>query len=337
MDLGPLGSGTLDFTSGMSACKVPRELSPTFLRALKTCGETPEGEMASHLRRYGLASTITLGNLDEEDCVVATSGLSSGACYAFGRLRHEARMACRSRVAERGACGMVIPPQRDTQPLPTRNTTTASASIPSTSSFLFVSGSSVGTPVLPATTRTREDDRKLAILDGLMKIFRKEGADGSKWSTFAALSVSAQKSHIELWKEQLATTSVGTLAAALGTWKRWRADLSAWGRPDGPQPEHVVAQWLRGRRERGPTAAKGVLRSLAWLELHLGLTLHTASPLVRNFGSVASGHIESPQEPLPLIYWFRLTLLTNSDNAFVRVLAVTWLGLTQACLRFAHW
>ena len=77
--------------------------------------------------------------------------------------------------------------------------------------------------------------------------------------------------------------------------------------------------------------------SLKWLHAHLGFRFHVSEELVLAFGAAAGDHEVHQAEPMPLGYWLKLCDAAESSNDFVRILAITWLGLLQGCLRFAHW
>ena len=87
----------------------------------------------------------------------------------------------------------------------------------------------------------------------------------------------------------------------------------------------------------GQLLHKMLLRSLKWIHSNLGFQFHTDDELVLEFRSVSCDHVERQVVPMPLAIWINICGASQPENDFERILAITWLGLIQGCLRYAHW
>lgn len=127
-----------------------------------------------------------------------------------------------------------------------------------------------------------------------------------------------------------------TLQGALRLVRRWRRHCEECKiEPWTPSGIHV-ALWLSSLKERGPTAPHGAFTTLQWLEKKLGINFHTSSDRVRGQSAVPQSHLETQAVPLSLKLILGLESLVGSRNHAVSALALTWLLLTFAVLRFAH-
>ena len=179
--------------------------------------------------------------------------------------------------------------------------------------------------------------RKKKAIHFLFDKFRTAGEAGDKWDHVNSLSAQDRDLHFALWEEQLMTTGISTLVAAQSTLRALCKDAESAGISPFNLPPYWIANWLKSHRERGPTVPLNSLNSLKWLHVHLGFRFHVFEELVLAFGTAADDHEEHQVEPMPLGYWLKLCDAADSSNDFVRILAITWLGLLQCCLRFAHW
>ena len=179
--------------------------------------------------------------------------------------------------------------------------------------------------------------RKKKAIRFLFDKFCMAGEAGDKWGHVYSLSAQDRDLHFALWEEQLMSTGISTLVAARGTLRALCEDAESAGISPFNLPVHWIANWLKGHRERGPTVPLNSLNSLKWLHAHLGFRFHVSEELVLAYGTAAGDHEEHQAEPMPLGYCLKLCDAADSSNDFVRILAITWLGLLQGCLRFAHW
>ena len=175
-----------------------------------------------------------------------------------------------------------------------------------------------------------------AAVSELWALFLEVGARSSQWSDYVVLSPSDKEQFANMFFDDMCLVALPTLQAALRLMQRWRrhcaeSNIEPW------QPSSIhVAIWLRSLKERGPTAPHGAYATLKWVEKKLGLDFHTSSDRVRGQSAVPQCHTESQAKPLTLSLILGLESLICSRNQAVGALALTWLLLTYAVLRFAH-
>ena len=183
-------------------------------------------------------------------------------------------------------------------------------------------------------------DRERVIVEAaateLWKVFLEVGDDGAQWQEYSLLDSKSKDEFAAMFFDDMCMVAACTLQSALRTLRRWRCycrekDISAW-RP----PCIHVALWLRSLRERGPTAPNGAYCSLKWLEKKIGLRFFASSARVHDQAAVPASHLETQATPLLLIHLIGLERLVSSRNSAVSALALAWVMLTYAVLRFAH-
>ena len=170
----------------------------------------------------------------------------------------------------------------------------------------------------------------------LWALFLEVGAHGSQWSDYVALTPSDKEQFAAMFFDDMCLVALPTLQAALRLMRRWRRHCAESNiEPWKPSSIHV-AIWLRSLQERGPTAPHGAYATLKWVEKKLGFDFHSSSDRVRGQSAVPQCHTESQAKPLTLSIILGLESLVGSQNHAVGALALTWLLLTYAVLRFAH-
>ena len=170
----------------------------------------------------------------------------------------------------------------------------------------------------------------------LWQLFLELGESGSQWKDYSSLCASDKDKFATMFFDTMCLVAITTLQSALRVMRKWKrhcgdSGISPW------QPSAVhVALWLRSLREHGPTAPQGAYNTLKWLERKVGMCFHCCLPLVRDQAAVPQSHIETQATPLLLSVILGLEWLLSSQNDAVKALALTWLMLTFAVLRFAH-
>ena len=126
--------------------------------------------------------------------------------------------------------------------------------------------------------------RKHLAIRALFTYLKQAGPDDAKWPSLAALTTGDRELHFTLGR----TTDGCWVAARLFEIATHTASA-------------LVANWLRSRRGRGPTAPENALQSLKWLHAHLGFQFNTDDELVLAFGTVTGDHIERQAVPIHLV------------------------------------
>ena len=315
------------------ASKRPRSVSPRVVRSLQSFAPELADLARYELSKRGMCSSVVLGNLDDDDFVLLRRCLPDPMWSVLPHVVLEARIACKQQVRGIRQSGYTPPVE----------------SIAATSSRSVVAVLDPRSRPLPKVAKLKpsvapipavpdsEVARKKKAIRFLFDKFCKAGEAGDKWGHVYSLSAQDRDLHFALWEEQLMTTGISTLVAAQSTLRALCKDAESAGISPFNLPVHWIANWLKSHRERGPTVPLNSLNSLKWLHAHLGFRFHVSEELVLAFGAAAGDHEVHQAEPMPLGYWLKLCDAAESSNDFVRILAITWLGLLQGCLRFAHW
>ena len=182
----------------------------------------------------------------------------------------------------------------------------------------------------------REEAKLQSCIATLWAAFEAMGEAGNFWGDYMALSPATRPQFRAMTAETLRECPLSTLRGACGVLKRWQAWALEAEAPWTNPSAIVVALWLRSLRTRGPTAAHGALRTLAWLELRIGMRMSTSVALVKQQGSVVGGHTPVQAVLLRVRVWAYLEDMVASANPFVRGLCLAWLLCTSGALRFAH-
>eukprot|EP00435_Cladocopium_sp_Y103_P072039 s1255_g39.t1 len=170
----------------------------------------------------------------------------------------------------------------------------------------------------------------------LWSLFLDIGACGRLWSEYVVLTPSDQQQFANMFFDEMCLVAPTTLQAALRLMRRWRRHCEECEVEPWKSSSIHVAIWLRSLRERGPTAPHGAFSTLKWLEKKLGVDFHTSCDRVRGQSAVPQNHVESQATPLTLKMILGLESLLTSRNHAVSGLALAWILLTFAVLRFAH-
>ena len=170
----------------------------------------------------------------------------------------------------------------------------------------------------------------------LWALFLEVASSGFHWHEYSLPSGDTKEQFAAMFFDDMCTIVVTTLQAAIRLARHWRArcqdsNISPW------TPSCIqVALWLRSLRERGPTAPHGAYSSLKWLENKIGINFHASNLRVRDQAAVPSSRVESQAKPLSLAFIVGLEKLVSSKNEVLSALALTWVVLIIAVLRFAR-
>ena len=315
------------------ASKRPRSVSPRVVRSLQSFAPELADLARYELSKRGMCSSVVLGNLDDDDFVLLRRCLPDPMWSVLPHVVLEARIACKQQV--RGIRQSGYTPSVESIAAASSRSVVAVLD-PRSRPLPKVAKLKPSVAPIPAVPDS-EVARKKKAIRFLFDKFCKAGEAGDKWGHVYSLSAQDRDLHFALWEEQLMTTGISTLVAAQSTLRALCKDAESAGISPFNLPVHWIANWLKGHRERGPTVPLNSLNSLKWLHAHLGFRFHVSEELVLAFGAAAGDHEEHQAEPMPLGYWLKLCDAAESSNDFVRILAITWLGLLQGCLRFAHW
>ena len=190
----------------------------------------------------------------------------------------------------------------------------------------------------PQGTVSQNVQHSSRLAEKLWSLFIEIGVAGSLWAQFQGLSETLQlafrESKLDSWK-QLPISSLSRAVSTANRWTTWC--LQSGVLPWKPTPLEV-GLWLRSLRRRGPTAPRGALTVLRFLQLHLGAVFHAELDEVARHGVIEPGHEEKPATPMTISMWVQLeqVLADTSSGDAVKMLCATWIFLLVGCVRFAH-
>ena len=198
------------------------------------------------------------------------------------------------------------------------------------------SAAAAASSITGAAVDVKEAAAVQARADILWQAFIAIGEHGALFANYAALNMTYSAHFHDMLLANFKEVPLSTLrgvCSALRRWRDWAEQAEAsWTAPTAI----LVALWLRSLRPRGPTAAHGALANLSWLEDRIGLRVWSSSPIVRQQGSIAGGHVPVQAVLLRVRVWVLFEEWLQASSPFIRAVALAWLLCTSGALRFAH-
>ena len=289
----------------------PRAAAPRGGPAGSAQAPTPPGRIFSPrlggmLRNAGAAGRPAAGLLLASDCLscVDLANRWSSAAEARAALELPGHLYCNclsvgdlwlaaEACMKRAARGGFAPPVPLPLPAPVAMSPRPCTPVPSQG---LVGNTRAGRKAARAAAATagaqgsavdvREEAKLQSCIATLWAAFEAMGEAGNFWGDYMALSPATRPQFRAMTAETLRECPLSTLRGACGVLKRWQAWALEAEAPWTNPSAIVVALWLRSLRTRGPTAAHGALRTLAWLELRIGMRMSTSVALVKQQGSI---------------------------------------------------
>ena len=100
-------------------------------------------------------------------------------------------------------------------------------------------------------------------------------------------------------------------------------------------PTHFTL-YLADLQEKKATVAQNHYRALCWLRKHLELDWRLDTTSFAQAAYVRASHVESQVSPMRITLWALLSLLSGSQNCFVKGVALFWMIIIGAVMRPAH-
>ena len=205
----------------------------------------------------------------------------------------------------------------------------------------YMSHSQVGQPLSAVTLAVKEAPVKtekpnlsvaaVARIWDILILAGKHSAFSSELQTLDFKSLISSRSHLmDQWVD-LPLTSLRGYAAAFGRLCNWAPNRHHFGLAKIQMlPYFIYLQ--KGK----PTDALGQWCSLAWLQSHSEIDLHSQDKLIKEAVAVRSPHVESQVLPMRLALSVLLEVLSSCKNQVVQGVSLFWLRILYGVPRLIH-